>query len=187
MSGEQSSSARFVSYTARLHGTPDHSRPKRRPLLLIYRNVHALRELPVLAEAIEIHVSTFECLAVTLRPHDPIGHDVIVARCHDLQLDRNHVFRLGPSLAEKLSKGTWPLVLAAKHAPACDVVSKIVRDERLECVEVAFIERSDDSGEFLHVRKRLGHSALLKEAHLLWWTACGAYPGRITPAVSGGG
>src|SRR5215470_14821859 len=108
MSGEQSSAARFVSYTARLHGTSDHSRPKRRPLLLIYRNVHALRELPVLAEAIEIHVSTFESLSVTLRPHGPIGHYVVVARCHDLQLDRNHVFRLSPSLAEKLSKGTCP-------------------------------------------------------------------------------
>src|SRR5262245_43068617 len=180
MSGEQSSSALFVSYTARLHGTPDHSRPKRLPLLLIYRNVHALRELPVLAEAIEIHVSTFESLSVTLRPHDPIGHYVVVARCHDIQLDRNHVFRLSPSLAEKLSKGTWPLVLAAKHAPTRDVVLKIVRDECLDFVEVAFIERSDDSGEFHHVRMRLSHNVLLKEAHLRSWTACGACSGRIT-------
>src|SRR5215475_15039332 len=110
----------------------------------------------------------------------PIGHYVVVARCHDLQLDRNHVFRLSPSLAEKLSKGTWPLVLAAKHAPTRDVVLKIVRDECLECVEVAFIERSDDSGEFHHVRMRLSHSVLLKEAHLRSWTACGACSGRIT-------
>src|SRR5262245_10410256 len=183
MSGEQSSSALFASYTARLHGMSDHSRPKRRPLLLIYRNVHALREFPVVAEAIEIHVSTFESLSVTIRSHDPIGHYVIVARCHDLQLDRNHVFRLSLSLAEKLSKGTWPLVLAAKHAPTRDVVPKIVRDERLECVEVAFIERANDSSKFHHVRMRLSHSALLKEAHLRWWTACGACPGPYNAAV----